>query len=292
MNLKSIFSISFAIFLLFSLISFADSKININLKSGWNLISVPSEISVSDVKTAGCEINGDLYYYANKKWNSFKDGKLEIGKGYWINVKSDCSVSVNQGVCKELTLKKGWNLIGVANDITISGINCIEGDAYYYENGKWITTKNLKVGKVYWISASQDSCKITCESLQEVTLSFTKFDYSVSGGKIEGCLLDSNCKKAMAVIDCDEDKKLLWTMGVSSNKIKFGVASCSDDSPAELEVGTKDSPKEYDCNDANLKASTASGSVCKKMQILEDSGKIFVKLTKPDSCSKWSAVAV
>lgn len=277
-----------------SLISFAQSQVTINLKTGWNIISAPSKISTDDITKAGCKIETDtkIYRYSDGKFNTFISGYLETGNGYWISVEGDCSLLVNQGECKDITLKKDWNLIGVYKDTSISGVNCIDGDAYYWENGKWVTTNYLKMGIGYWVVAKEDNCKITCAAPQEMTLSFPKFDYSASGGKIENCLLDSNCKKAMAVIDCDGDKMLLWTMGVSSNKIKFGIASCADSSPAELEVGTKASPKEYDCKDTNLKAGTTYENICKKIQTWEDAENIFVKLAKPDSCSKWSVVAV
>ncbi|MDD5089961.1 MAG: hypothetical protein PHQ23_03500 [Candidatus Wallbacteria bacterium] len=108
----------------------------IDLKTGWNLISIPVRMEKDDVLTAFTSINdhlervievsgGDYKFYTPsvpKQFNSLLN--VAVGKAYWLKVDSTCQLTVSGSPLKTITynLRGGWNLIGCwnCNELTLS----------------------------------------------------------------------------------------------------------------------------------------------------------------------------
>ena len=135
-------------------------------RDGWNLVSVCQNINKADMNMEGIEeiqnqnglsiYTGDFSEYSNLEL-------LEAGYGYWVKstngVKFDGGES-NKGFMKPLT-RKGWNLMGVCQDINSSDLNMSNFKEIQSQDGKTIYTGDFKEysnldtlvsGYGYWVS--------------------------------------------------------------------------------------------------------------------------------------------
>ena len=155
---------------------------SIQLHSGWNLISLPimpDDSDVLDVMSSVDENWNSVWSYEAGNWKRYDltgPGFLndlttmEPGKGYWINMKSDdtLSVSGSEPMVKSIPLSAGWNLVGynsLSSMSTTDAMSSVAGNwnsVWSYENGNWkrydltgpdflndLTT--MEPGKGYWI---------------------------------------------------------------------------------------------------------------------------------------------
>jgi len=106
------------------------TSINISLKVGWNLISLPliptSNKTVDIISSISSKVNIVQYYDDTAGWVSYSPTagvagleKMEDGKGYWIDMKEATTLTITgtemplPGSSMPLyKIKKGWNLIG------------------------------------------------------------------------------------------------------------------------------------------------------------------------------------
>ncbi len=70
----------------------------IELKKGWNLISVQTEKGIDTLKSTSCKITGGPYMYSGfiekgKPQGYMKRDKLNFGSGYWIKVADNCKLT-------------------------------------------------------------------------------------------------------------------------------------------------------------------------------------------------------
>jgi glucose/arabinose dehydrogenase len=132
---------------------------NINLQSGWNIVSVPflsSNMSTSNIlPTASSEIFGydNGYYVADTLVN---------GNGYWVKYDTPAISQVcGSRVSVPINVNSGWNLIGpFEEEISVSNITStppgIIISQFYEFNGIYATVSSLKAGKGYWVKTSAD----------------------------------------------------------------------------------------------------------------------------------------
>ncbi len=76
---------------------FLQSQI-INLKKGWNLVSLQTEKSIDTTKSTGCKITAGPYMYSGFMLNGKAQGyvkrdSMNYGNGYWIKVSEDCKLA-------------------------------------------------------------------------------------------------------------------------------------------------------------------------------------------------------
>ena len=129
----------------------------LQLKAGWNLVSVPKELS-ADYDTAG-ELfklqKGELVYYYNASAKTYEqidpNDTIEPGKGYWVYKKADYNVTPDfkepdpRELPPEIPLERGWNMIGhmdtkPVNVSTALGSLIVNGYAKYSKILWWNTS--------------------------------------------------------------------------------------------------------------------------------------------------------
>ena len=163
----------------------------LQLKSGWNLISLPIQPKNNNLHEVLKPIDGhytDVFTYHTGEWHyksKYLDkwfgslDEMDIGWGYWIKVDQDINLTLNGDEAGDwcVPLVPGWNLIGPA-ECTIIGIGNLsftdpDGNVEYtdlfgyYEDGnwhykskylnKWFGELNeLKPAKGYWIKVEEE----------------------------------------------------------------------------------------------------------------------------------------
>lgn len=153
--------------------------VSFDLNEGWNLISIPyvvENLSLPEVFgvcfSEISQIKGATKFYSSKiptYLNTLEN--LERSKGYWVEIGSDCSFSV-EGLEKEeviLEIKKGWNLISCPlNDSAspseffgsdFSSVLQIKDEKSFYSSKipTYLNTLDEMVtGKGYWVESSSN----------------------------------------------------------------------------------------------------------------------------------------
>ncbi len=158
-----------------------DSVATINLNAGWNLIAIsvmPNDKNIDSVLSSISEKCDAVYKYDNGwiynvKMNGQKIGDLktiEPGNGYWVHVTEPTTLSVSgkKVLSMDVSLNKGWNLIGysVQNSKPVSDFNNVYTDIFGFDNGRWTYSSYVYKGwsgdltalgknKAYWIKAKE-----------------------------------------------------------------------------------------------------------------------------------------
>jgi len=148
-------------------------------RDGWNLVSVCQNINKADMNMEGIEeiqnqnglsiYTGDYAEYSNLEL-------LEAGYGYWVKstngVDFDGGES-NKGFMKPLT-RKGWNLMGVCQDLNSSDLNMTNFKEIQSQDGKTIYTGDFKEysnlemlvsGYGYWVNGDINTSWIAQDGL-------------------------------------------------------------------------------------------------------------------------------
>jgi hypothetical protein len=148
--------------------------LTIQLRKGWNMISNPFQ-------GAGLKTNCERKTLWN--YNAFAGGYerpgflgeavLEQGKGYWVNVNSNCVVILKfapgnyyaKYLLDGLAMHAGWNQIGAPSETTdlsaVSG-NCEIKSAWSYEAGtggeagRYVKAQKLEPGEGYFVRVAGD----------------------------------------------------------------------------------------------------------------------------------------
>ena len=119
--------VAFFIPLIFSFlmtINFYAYSADINLNTGWNLISLNNQPTDTDISSVLSSISGkyvSVWAYIDGGWKvydpenpGFSDlTTMEVGRGYWINMSEFANLPV-LGIApsNSLDLSSGWNLVG------------------------------------------------------------------------------------------------------------------------------------------------------------------------------------
>ncbi|MBU5682481.1 MAG: hypothetical protein KQA34_02095, partial [Candidatus Aenigmarchaeota archaeon] len=163
MNIKSVnillilFTLIITLFISFSENDYIESKLELNLNRGWNLISIPFE--KYKIEYNDCQIRS-IFSYENREWKRVNINNLEPGKGYFIRVNNNCKIvisgTIKTDVEKVIKLDRGWNLIGVISPIPVGYIldRYNVSKIYVFENGQWRELKEndlLEPGNGYAI---------------------------------------------------------------------------------------------------------------------------------------------
>ena len=138
--------------------------IELHLKAGWNLVSVP--VVPADTSVASVFPGTEVVYAwnaATKKY--YTPTQVEGWRGYWVAVMSDTVITV-RGVpvySWSADMIAGWNLIGSvyqSADFTAPDTNPpgkVEPFCYRWVPGTgYIHGTTIEPGKGYWIAATQD----------------------------------------------------------------------------------------------------------------------------------------
>lgn len=129
----------------------------LHLHPGWNLISIPGRAykwyNITEAMTAY------LWNPTTKNYQPLQFTELPAGKGFWIYTPTQANITMlyNPSAKLELTLDKGWNLIGTPNlhaKIIVKTGKLVKPFFTYNPAKKTYTPVNtLQPGKAYWIYA-------------------------------------------------------------------------------------------------------------------------------------------
>lgn len=138
-------------------------KLNISLKKGWNLISIPLNLINNSFKYLFNNTNFTVYGYKNNSW--FIPNETNPKLGYWLNINKSINLALigDEVGNKNINIAAGWNLIGypyLEQKNIASLFNNVS--VFMYNSSKWYSYKSnrsanlntltvLKPGFGYWV---------------------------------------------------------------------------------------------------------------------------------------------
>ena len=158
----------------------------VELKEGWNLVSlpiIPVNSAITEVLAGIMDDVKSVWYYnptvtdPSKRWQSYVPGpttptltKIEDGKAYWIDMKEQASLTV-AGVAIVLpgqvpptySVREGWNMVGFKSRSTNTTVeDYLQGTKWVrvleFENGNWRSLQKSAImtpGLGYWVAFSE-----------------------------------------------------------------------------------------------------------------------------------------
>ena len=157
----------------------AGVSVNVELKKGWNLMSLPIIPDDSAIEAVLADITGNVtsvwYYDPALGWRSYVPGgpsnltTIADGKAYWINMKEAATLTV-VGVAIVLPgqmppsygVVTGWNMVGFKAMASMNATDYLKGTDWVrihkFQNGAWGTvqaTDNMTPGLGYWVAFSK-----------------------------------------------------------------------------------------------------------------------------------------
>jgi len=166
----------------------------LRLSVGWNMVSFPC--LPEDPKFSN--ILSGVGYYQVLTWNGtsyIKPVIAEAGRGYWILVLEDTTVTIYGLPVEryELDLPAGWSMIGSIYDCTVNANLVFPGwyQLLTWNGTSYVKTTTIEPGKGYWVCVLQpthivvDKSKVmTSPKISSTTLSRTYDRYVKDEGQI------------------------------------------------------------------------------------------------------------
>lgn len=141
--------------------------LEINMKAGWNLFSIPLQSTAITSTCEGFDQTNKIWNYdgVDKVW--LHPAKLAPGEGYWFRAKQTCKITVTGTSyviddIKKLKLNKGWNQIGAVEtpqDLNNLLSRCsINHGPWEYNTlaGVYEKATAMVPGKGYFVKITQD----------------------------------------------------------------------------------------------------------------------------------------
>lgn len=133
---------------------------SVNYNSGWNILSIPINLSNMNFENIFPEAASFAYYFDNGYQVA---STAELGKGYWLKFNSAVSKNLigTPQTSVTINVKSGWNIIGPLHQnipttsISTNPPGIISSLFYSYNNG-YQTATNLEKGKGYWVKVSSN----------------------------------------------------------------------------------------------------------------------------------------
>jgi hypothetical protein len=139
-------------------------NIQINLKPGWNMFSVPvnTNLNVNDIKTQ-CGTTNPVWHY-NPSSSLYESAtQVQPGYGYWLKVSNNCYIQVSGNNIESLPeLKAGWNQVGaLSQSVNFNDVkgNCnVLGGPWKYNpvTLRYELASILDPGYGYWVRVSSN----------------------------------------------------------------------------------------------------------------------------------------
>lgn len=147
-------------------------QIQVALKSGWNMVSVPVVTENTSVSAVFPGVEA-VYTWdpASKSYTMVTDTDIESDKGYWVAVSSATNITISGTPVQSWTsnITKGWNMIGSVYGLNVTFTDpddtpdeSVEGFAYWWNptGRSYDYTELIEPMKGYWVAALQD-CSLT-----------------------------------------------------------------------------------------------------------------------------------
>ncbi len=129
--------------------------ITVNYVEGWNLISIPEEMSGQKMSDYFSQtISTDVFEFSG---NYNPVTSPTNGKAYWVKLNSNETVEFNGNLLGNLTLDlaKGWNLVGTIADTLNISTDIQDPGSIIENNIIWKVTFNSSSGEYEMVEASQ-----------------------------------------------------------------------------------------------------------------------------------------
>ena len=179
---KVAFFFSLTVIFLIPLNCYADPA-DINLNTGWNLISLSEQPADTNIASALESISGkyiSVWAYINGSWKVYDPANpgfsdlttMEAGTGYWLNMSEPATLTISGSTpLNSIELNSGWNLVGYnfsTSQTIVDALASIAGkyvSVWAYIDGSWrvcdsnnpgfsdLTT--MEPGYGYWIYSSK-----------------------------------------------------------------------------------------------------------------------------------------
>ena len=140
---------------------------NIHLEKGWNLISIPLNLTNNSFNHLFNNTNVTVFGYKNNSW--FVPEEFETKLGYWVKLNQSLNLTITGTEATEtINLTNGWNLVGYPNVDTmqITDSNLKDYLVLAYANNSWLsyapnrtinTLDKLKPGYGYWVKSNENT---------------------------------------------------------------------------------------------------------------------------------------
>ncbi|MCJ7575497.1 MAG: carboxypeptidase regulatory-like domain-containing protein [Dehalococcoidia bacterium] len=143
-------------------------EIQLSLKAGWNMVSVPLALADDSISEVFPGVAGIFTWNATSR-SYYVPMVIEPEKGYWVAVTENTTITINGTPVDTWTtdIKAGWNMIGsVTTNSSIADPNddpdgSVISTAYWWDpvSKSYILTTDIEPGKGYWV-ASQNDCTL------------------------------------------------------------------------------------------------------------------------------------
>ena len=201
----------------------ADTR-TLNFVTGWNMFSLPLDINIGAGEIATrCQVASYIWRYNQNNAQYEKVQTLQGGLGYWVKLKSPCSVTLNGNSLQtnERTYVDGWNQIG-ANSQNVNfgdisaGCTITSGPwSYNPSTESYEETTSIEPGYGYLVRVSGD-----CGSEEpEPDCGDTTCD--VASGECDSCPDDCTFTEC-----CGPDPNCNFAMGEDDDNCSSDCDSC------------------------------------------------------------------
>jgi hypothetical protein len=147
-----------------------DTKVT--MKTGWNLVSMPSSVTDSTASTLfPGAVSGTIYSYSNSGYTN--PAKLTRGQGYWAFYSSPVSNKISGYGINDATITAagaGWVLVGsVTSSVPASALTSnpsdaiVSGTLYSWNGTSYENPTTLVPGQGYWVFVNK-ACTLTVSS--------------------------------------------------------------------------------------------------------------------------------
>ncbi|MBI5020150.1 MAG: exo-alpha-sialidase [Ignavibacteriales bacterium] len=144
-------------------------NINLTLKTGWNMISLPFKPVDPRKRIIFPDAESEAFMFDN---GYLIDDSLQHGKGYWLKYSTDAEVSCSgfERHTDTIAVKIGWNMIGsVINPVTVQSIGSdppgiVTGNFYMFNGTGYDVVDTIKPGIGYWVKVQQGGNIILSDS--------------------------------------------------------------------------------------------------------------------------------
>jgi hypothetical protein len=150
-------------------ISVGEVEIQLSLKAGWNMVSVPV-VPIDDSPSAVFPGVAGIFTWDATSRSYYVPTVIEPEKGYWVAVTEDTTIIISGTPIDTWTndIRAGWNMIGsVITVVSIADPNdapdgSVITPAYWWDpvSKSYILTTDIEPGKGYW-AASVNDCTLT-----------------------------------------------------------------------------------------------------------------------------------
>lgn len=134
---------------------------NIQVNSGWNMVSVPLKVQDRFVKSVFPSSASTAFGYQK---GYTQDDTLELATGYWVKFDSAETFELEAPLNRRDTaiIVSGWNMIGAigsvidSSAVVASPSGIVQSSYFMFDNSAYVPAQTLQPGKGYWVKSSQN----------------------------------------------------------------------------------------------------------------------------------------